>query len=172
VATTDAANKAYVDTFMPKAGGTFTGDVSMGTKALTVLNIKATRTTAPASGELGQFVDSGFAGPTAWSNNVAADLALLNLPAGVWDVEGYCICSVAAAIITNYAVGIAQSANTLAAGQYTQITGTTASGHALATPRVRFVLTTTTTIHLVVYTGYNAGGTPTVQGKIKAWLAA
>lgn len=53
----DAANKAYVDGFMPKTGGTMTGDIGMGGKAVTDLASPVNDTDAVNK----QYVSDNFA---------------------------------------------------------------------------------------------------------------
>lgn len=158
---------------MPKSGGTFTGDVSMGTKALTVGNVKATRTTVPAAGEIGEFVSAGPFGATGWANSTFAARGSLQLGPGVWDVDAImAIGQTGGASISNQVCGISTTSNAVDTLYYNQVWTSSAGGGGggvTPAPRRRYVVASgTLTVYVICYAAFSGGTGQTCDARIEA----
>lgn len=113
---------------------------------------------------------SNSASAVSMSNSTLTNLTTISLPPGDWDVEGNIDYSGTAAptAIQGGVSSTSAAFSGIPAGGATRLTAAFASGdNSVIAPKVRFNLTTTTTIYLVGYVAF-ASGTASADGYIRA----
>jgi hypothetical protein len=153
-ATLHAANKGYVDTFLPLAGGTLTGPLTPSQTA----GIVGTTTNNNANvGAVGEYVSSLVVNASAvpLTSNVTANVTSISLTAGDWDVRGdVSVVPTPTTSVTLFSGAINTVSATLPSAGFgprfnLPIAFTTGAGMNMSLASFRISVAATTTVYLV-----------------------
>jgi hypothetical protein len=171
-ATLHAANKGYVDTFLPLAGGTMNGALTPSQTA----GIVGTTTNNNANvGAVGEYVTATLAqaSPITLVNSTFTNVVSISLTAGDWDVNGTVVlaCNPATGMFSMQSYISTNSGANMGPpypGQSSIIgTGLQVNAIQMPTGTARMSLAATTTVYLGAYAAFTTGPA-TAYGTIRA----